>query len=116
MEKAAFIVQQDFQALRLNESNHALISPFGFFQNVGPQFGATYNEHSLELAYYLAAEPALKETVTENRMPAARLEERRRFKQRTFAGKPLSEDEIIRATQLAGELEDELSVRRLLGR
>jgi len=116
METAPFNVEQDFQALRLNESNHASISPFGFFQDAH-QFGAAYEEHSrpMSLESYIVG-VAFVDTVTKNRSPAVRFEARPRFKQRTFAGKPLSDDEIIHATQLAGDLEDEIILRRMLGR
>ena len=117
MVESTFTVQQDFQALRLNESNHALLPPFGLFQNGGLQSGGTDEGYSLAvpLECYVVG-LTFTETVTKNQLLAVRVEERPRFRQRTFAGKPLSDEEVIQATQLASEIEDELSLRRLLGR
>jgi hypothetical protein len=117
METASFNVeQQDFQALRLNESNHSSISPFGFFQDAH-QVGVFYEEHSRPMALesYIAG-GAFGDNVAKNRFPVVRFDARPRFKQRTFAGKPLSDDEIVHATQIASELEDEIFLRRMLGR
>ena len=115
MERAAFEIQPDFQALRQNELKHGSVSPFGLFQvDFGSESQVPYEEEfPRDVPKHRVVGAILIETVTKNLRPVIVLEERARFKQRTFAGKPLSDDEVIQATQLAGEIEDELSVRRL---
>jgi hypothetical protein len=117
MGESAFTLQHDFQALRLNESNHASIASFAFFQNFGFQLRESYEEAlpAISLDRYVAG-LSFGETVAKNRPPMATFEARPKFKQRTFAGKPLSDDEIAKANRLAGELGDETPLRQLLGR
>jgi hypothetical protein len=116
MEKAAFVVQQDFEALRLNASNHALFSPFGLFQGAGTQFGPTYEDRSPGPSYQIVVGPALEETLTKNQLPAAVFKARQGFKQRTFPGKPLSDEQILHASRIASQLDDDLTLRRRPGR
>jgi hypothetical protein len=117
MTEAAFIAEQDFLALRLNQPNHALMS--GFAQDTSFQLGAAYNERSPTTSLHFYLELGVRraaEEISKNRQPAVSFEKRPRFKQHTFSGKPLSDEETIHATAVVGRLEDDLRLRRLLGR
>jgi hypothetical protein len=73
-------------------------------------------ENSPEIAFndYSTNDLAHSEEVAKNLVPASR--EKARFKQQTFSGKPLSDEQVIQANQLAGEFEDQDIVRRLFRR
>jgi hypothetical protein len=116
METSAFEVQESFQALRQNESIHGLVYPFGLFQDRDFQLlGAEATILSTSLGEQML-HLRISEEVTKNLLPALAIGERPRFKQQTFSGKPLSDEQIIQANRLATEFEDQEIIRRLFGR
>jgi hypothetical protein len=116
MEATAFEVQQNFQALRQNELIHGLVYPFGFFQDRDFQLFSRESPISptslSEQTLYLR----IPEELIKNFAPASVVVERPRFKQQTFSAKPLSDEQVIQANQLAAEFEDQDIVRRLFRR
>ena len=116
MEASAFEVQQNFQALRQNESIHGLVYPFGFFQDRDFQLFSQETPIPSTSLSGQASYLRIPEEVIKNFPPAPVVEERPRFKQQTFSAKPLSDEQVIQANQLAAEFEDQDIVRRLFRR
>ena len=54
------------------------------------------------------------EALTDNRPLITTPSKRARFRQRTFAGKPLPDDVVIHANRVASEIEDDSVMRRQL--
>jgi hypothetical protein len=117
MEQPGFVAEQDFQTARKNHPNYATAADLprldrGSFQ----LFGLSDNSlTSTGLGYDVVTAFPL-EALKENRPPRVSPQERSKFKQRTFSGKPLSDDATIQATQVASEIEDDPIIRRLFGR
>jgi hypothetical protein len=56
------------------------------------------------------------EALTDNRPLITTPRKRARFRQRTFAGKPLPDDVVIHANRVASEIEDDSVMRRQFGK
>ena len=114
MLESAFIVEQDFQTVRQNRSGYAAMEASPYSQQVSFLSQAAYSEPLIAVSLHRAmTAPVLTEMQLQNRSPGLTGEKRAKFKQRTFPGKPLSDDETVQATQIASELEDAITLRRL---
>jgi hypothetical protein len=115
METPAFEIQESFQALQQNESIHGLVSPFGLFQDRDfPLLDVEVTVPSTSLGGQML-HLRIAEEVAKNVAPTS-VGERPRFEQQTFSGKPLSDEQVMQANQLASEFEDLDIVRRLFRR
>jgi hypothetical protein len=114
MPESAFIAEQDFQTVRQNRSGYAVAEASSYSQQVSFQSQAAYGEPLMAVSLHRAMiAPVLTEMQLQNRSPGVTGEKRAKFKKRTFPGKPLSDDETVQATQIASELEDAITLRRL---
>jgi hypothetical protein len=117
MLESAFIAEQDFQTVRQNRLGYAMTEASPYSQQVSFQSQAACSEPLRAVSLHRAmTAPVLTEMQLQNRSPGVTGEKRAKFKQRTFPGKPLSDNEIVQATQIASELEDAITLRRLGGR
>ena len=117
MPESAFIAERDFQTVRQNRSGYALTEASPYSQQVSFQSQAAYGEALTAVSLHRAlTAPVLMERQLQNRAPGITGAKRAKFKQRTFPGKPLADDETVQATQIASELEDAITLRRLGGR
>jgi hypothetical protein len=113
MEQPAFVAEQDFQTAKRNQPNYAVAVDISYFQSDSfPR--STFPDESLTSLVYRSTIPP--EALQKNRPPGVSSLQRSRFKQRTFSGKPLSDDATIQAAQVAGEIEDAPFMRRLFGK
>lgn len=114
MGETAFVAEQDFQALRQNQSNHSFSTAFAYLQDSGLQLQTAYRDPPLHC--YIGTQVFVTEAASQNRLLDDKFQKRPKYKQRTFPGKPLSDAETVQATQIAGELEDGPTLRRLLNK
>jgi hypothetical protein len=118
MTKPAFTVEQAFGALLMNEPDHTLLTVLTYSRDLSSQSGKVFQ--------YSLPERSLRDFLEEGTQSTFELASinrlvvfpprQRQFRQRTYPGKPLSDERAIQAAQVAGELEDDLAIRRQLGR
>jgi hypothetical protein len=114
MRESAFIEEQDFQAVRQNRLTCEVTEVSSYSQHVSFQSQASYGEPLTAVSLHHAIiAPVLAEMQLQNQLPSVTAKKQPTFKQRTFPGKPLSDDETVQATQIASELEDAVTLRRL---
>jgi hypothetical protein len=115
MEQATYGRVEDFEIASRNAPNY-VVADLSWLQG-GAGFFRLSSDGSFStasLTFY--GEPrAPFQALTENRPPLVTVGTRAEFKQRTFPGKPLSDDAVIHATRVASEIEDDSITRRLFG-
>ena len=107
MEHTTYVREGDFEIARRNGANYAGEN-LSSVQGGGVIFrvASSGSFYVSSLSYY--GEPRVPFAAqTENRPPLDTSGRREKFKQRTFLGKPLSDDATIHATRVASEIEDD---------
>ena len=105
MEQATYLQEQDFESAGHNTKNYVMVaaSQEGIVSFDASTAGGIFVP---KLADYCG--PVIPfQALTENRPPIFASAMRHRFKQRTFPGKPLSDEEAVHANRIASEIEDD---------
>jgi hypothetical protein len=111
VEQANYLQGQEFEIARRNSANYA-VADFSTFQG-GIAFVnecPTAESARSVFADYDSPEVSFK-ALTENRPPIVASAARAKFRQRTFPGKPLSDDAVVHANRIASEIEDDSIMR-----
>lgn len=116
MERATYPQAQDFEAAKRNSPYYA-VADFATFQGgTAPIVGFRDEGFSGSLLSFFGDSNVSFEALTDNRPLITKPRKRVRFRQRTFAGKPLPDDVVIHANRVASEIEDDSVMRRQFGK
>jgi hypothetical protein len=116
MEQATYRQAQDFEAAKRNSPYYA-VADFATFQGETALFvGFREEGFSGSLLSIFGDSNVSFEALTDNRPLITTPRKRARFRQRTFAGKPLPDDVVIHANRVASEIEDDSVMRRQFGK
>jgi hypothetical protein len=116
MEQATYRHAQDFEAAKRNSPYYA-VADFAIFQG-GTALIVRFPDEGFSgsLLSIFGDSNVAFEALTSNRPLITTPRKRARFRQRTFAGKPLPDDVVIHANRVASEIEDDSVMRRQFGK
>ena len=105
MEEATYLQEQDFETARHNAMKYNLVDASHGEIALFDALNAEAIFASRLADYYAPSIPF--QALNENKPPLVASAMRPRFKQRTFPGKPLSDEDVVHANRIAGEIRDE---------